>query len=188
MLKDKDFIRGDVPMTKEEVRMISIGKLDLKKDSVMIDIGAGTGSIGIQGAINITHGKVYGIERNIKGIEIIKKNIEKFKIKNYELIQGIAPESLGKIEKNSFDRMFIGGSGGKLKEILDFFMENSKENSKIVINIIALETLTKTLQLIEETKIKDIEIINVNISRGKKIGNYTMMNGENPIYIVSGRK
>ena len=187
-IKDSDFIRGNVPMTKDEVRAISISKLELAEDSILIDIGAGTGSIGIEGATYLKDGFVYGIEKNIEAVELIKKNLEKFNIKNYKLIYGLAPKDLDFLEENSFDRIFIGGSTNNMENILDFFIEKSKKNSRFVINLITLENLGKVIDLLKEKKLLDIEIINVNISRNKKIGNYNMMIGENPIYIISGRK
>lgn len=84
--------------------------------------------------------------------------------------------------------MFVGGSGGNLDEIIKYFSERGEKKSVIVINIIALETLSKVQTLFEKYKIKNMEIINVSVSRGKKIGGYTMMYGENPIYIIRGEK
>lgn len=182
-IKDKDFIRGKVPMTKDEVRAVSIAKLNLLKDSILIDVGAGTGSVGIEASTYIS--KVYAIEKNTEAIELIKENLKKFGIKNMEVIQGTAPSDLS---IKNFDRMFVGGSSGELNGIVDYFVKYSKEKSIIVINAITLETISEIKNVFEKYKIKNIEIINMGISRGKKIGNYTMMCGENPIYIVTGEK
>ena len=84
-IADRDFIRGEVPMTKEEVRAVSVAKLSLSEESVLIDVGAGTGSVGIEAATYIKKGKVFAIERKAEGIELIKKNCEKFGIKNLEI-------------------------------------------------------------------------------------------------------
>lgn len=184
-IADRDFIRGEVPMTKEEVRAVSVAKLSLSEESVLIDVGAGTGSIGIEAATYIKKGKVFAIERKAEGIELIKKNCEKFGIKNLEIIHGIAPDDLS---IKNFDRMFVGGSGGNLDEIIKYFSERGEEKSVIVINIIALETLSKVQTLFKKYKIKNMEIINISVSRGKRIGGYTMMYGENPIYIIRGEK
>ncbi|MGL5123300.1 MAG: precorrin-6Y C5,15-methyltransferase (decarboxylating) subunit CbiT [Fusobacteriaceae bacterium] len=182
---DKDFIVGAVPLTKQEVRAVSISKLDLKEDSVLIDVGAGTGSIGIEGSTYIKNGKVFAIEKEKKGCDLINANKEKFSCDNLTVIEGRAPESIPKI---SYDRMFIGGSTGSLKEILKHFIDYSKKSSKLVINIIALESLTLVTTYLKELKFQEIEICNVSISRGKKIGEYTMMYGENPIYILTATK
>jgi len=185
-IKDEEFIRGRIPMTKEEIRMISIGKLDLKKDSILIDVGAGTGSIGIEAATYLETGKVYAIEKKEMAIHLIRDNMEKFKINNLEIIHGNAPEDL-KIKK--FNRMFIGGSSNNMEGIVDYFIKYSENNSILVINTIALETLSEVLKILKEKKeiLKDIQIINVSISKNKNIGDYTMMTGENPIYIISAK-
>lgn len=185
-IADRDFIRGEVPMTKQEVRAVSVGKLQLKENSFLIDVGAGTGSVGIESATYIPNGKVCSIEKKIEGIELIKKNIQKFNIKNLEVIHGTAPDDLS---IKNFDRMFVGGSTGAMDGIVEYFVNFSKENSEniIVVNAITLETLSETQKIFEKYKIEDVEIINMSVARGKKIGSYTMMYGENPIYIISGK-
>lgn len=184
-IADKDFIRGDVPMTKQEVRAVSVAKLHLKENSVLIDVGAGTGSVGIEAATYIPFGKVYAIERKSEGIELIKTNIKKFGIKNLEVIHGTAPDDLC-IKK--FDRMFVGGSSGELENIIKYFVKYGEDKSIIVVNAITLETLSEVKNIFEKYKIRNTEIININVARGKKVGNYTMMFGENPVYIISGEK
>lgn len=184
-IADKDFIRGEVPMTKQEVRAVSVAKLNLFEDSVLIDVGAGTGSVGIEAATYLKKGKVFAVERKFEAVELIKQNIKKFGIKNLEIIHGTAPDDLS-IKK--FDRMFVGGSGGNLEEIIKYFIKYGDEKSIIVINAIALETLSKVQNIFEKYEIKNAEIVNISVSRGKKIGGYTMMYGENPIYIISGEK
>ena len=86
-IADKDFIRGEVPMTKQEVRAVSVAKLKLSENSVLIDVGAGTGSVGIEAATYIPCGKVYAVEKKSEGIKLIKENLKKFGIKNLEVIQ-----------------------------------------------------------------------------------------------------
>lgn len=182
---DNEFIRGNVPMTKQEIRAISIAKLNLKEDSVLVDIGAGTGSVSIEAATYLKNGKVYAVEKKIEGIELIKLNIKKFGIKNLEVIQCTAPEDL-QVEK--FDKMFIGGSGGNMEEIIKYFLKNSLSKSTLVINVISLETLSEIIKIFEKYRFENVEIVNISVSRGKKIGKYTMMTGENPIYIISAEK
>ena len=184
-IADKEFIRGEVPMTKQEIRAVSVAKLRLEKDSILIDVGAGTGSVGIEAATYISLGKVYAIEKKSEGIELIKENIKKFSIKNLEVIQGTAPDDLS-IKK--FNRMFVGGSSRRLDSIVEYFIKYSDEKSIIVINAITLETISEIKNIFEKYKITNSEIINMSVARGKKIGNYTMMYGENPIYIVTGEK
>lgn len=182
---DCEFITGKVPITKQEVRAISIAKLQLKESSTLIDVGAGTGSISIEAATYLKSGKVYSIEKNQEGHKLIESNIKKFSCNNVELLKGNALDVLPNIE---YDRMFIGGNGGELKEILEHFIKYSSEDSKLVINVIALESLATAKSLLEELKFKNIEICNISVSRGEKKGGYTFMMGNNPIYIITAEK
>lgn len=184
-IEDKEFIRGKVPMTKQEVRCISIAKLDLREDSILIDIGAGSGSVGIEASNFTSKGKVYGIEINPDGIEVINQNLEKFGVTNYKLIEGMAPNDISEME---VDRMFVGGSKGNMETILEWFLGHSKENSKVVINTITLESLGDAMKSLEKLNFCDIDVININISKNKKIGRYNMMVAENPIYIISAKR
>lgn len=182
---DKDFVQGELPMTKQEIRAISVAKLLLEPDSVLIDVGAGTGTIGIEGATYARNGKVYAIEKEEKGIETLRNNIERFNLDNIEVVVGRAPEAIPEIE---YDRMFIGGSTGSMKSILEHFNKYAKKNGRIVINAITLETVGEATKLLKEMNFKDMEVVNVSVARGKKVGPYTMMYGENPIYIITANK
>ena len=182
---DKEFIQRELPMTKQEIRAISVAKLQLQDNSILIDVGAGTGTIGIEAATYLRNGKVFAIEKEEKGIETLKENIQKFRLDNIEVLVGRAPEVIPNIE---YDRMFIGGSTGSMKSILEHFLNYSKSDARIVINAITLETLADATKLLKELNFKNIEVVNVIVSRGKNIGPYTMMYGENPIYIITANK
>ncbi|MCI5724500.1 MAG: precorrin-6Y C5,15-methyltransferase (decarboxylating) subunit CbiT [Fusobacterium gastrosuis] len=178
---DKDFTQTELPMTKQEIRAISIAKLMLKPNSILIDVGAGTGTIGIEAATYMPQGKVYAIEKEEKGLDTIKLNAERFELKNFELIHGKAPDVIPNI---AYDRMFIGGSTGGLDEIINHFMKYATDGGILVINCITLETQSKAIEILKEKGFKDIEIITVTVGRAKKVGPYTMMFGENPICII----
>lgn len=182
---DKDFVQRELPMTKQEIRAITVAKLQLRPDSILVDVGAGTGTIGIEAATYIPNGKVIGIEKEEKGLNTIKENVAKIGVTNYELIHGRAPEDIPDI---AYDRMFIGGSTGSMKEIVKHFMEHAKDNSRLVINTITLESLNESMEILKSFAFADIEVVNVMVSRGKKVGKYTMMYGENPIYIITAIK
>lgn len=179
---DKDFVQGELPMTKQEVRAVSIAKLQLNEDSILIDVGAGTGTIGIEAATYMKKGRVIAIEKEEKGLEVIRGNVKKFNLENYSLVHGRAPEDIPEI---SYDRMFIGGSTGGMKDIVDHFLKFSKDNSRLVINAITLETMSSAMEILKEKGFKNIEVVNMTVARGKKVGPYTMMYGENPIYIIT---
>ncbi|MGY0394851.1 precorrin-6Y C5,15-methyltransferase (decarboxylating) subunit CbiT [Fusobacterium sp. SYSU M8A802] len=182
---DKEFIQRELPMTKQEVRAVTIAKLQLKPDSVLIDVGAGTGTIGIEAATYMPLGKVIGIEKEEKGLDTIRENVKNFKLENYELIHGRAPENIPNI---SYDRMFVGGSTGSMRSILEHFKKYATDDARLVVNTITLESLNDTMSLLKEYNFNDIEVVNMMVSRGKKVGPYTMMYGENPIYIITVNK
>lgn len=183
-ISDSEFIRGKVPMTKEEVRSISLCKLKLRKNDILLDIGAGTGSISIEAAVLMTEGKVYAIEKNPVAIDLIKKNSEKFKVENIDIIEGYAPEDIPNI---NFNRVFIGGSGGNIKEIIDY-IDNKMEEGFVVINGITLENTYKGYNHLKKLGFESVEVIQIGINRGSIISDLTLMKAENPIFIVSGRK
>lgn len=167
-------------MTKEEVRVITISKLSLTDDDVVIDIGAGTGSLSIEAARACK--KLYALERKEEAVELIHKNQEKFGITNMTIIENYAPEGL---PEDEITKVIIGGSGGKMKEIFEKL--NAYPIKKVVVNTITLENTTKA---IEEMKTHgyDVEVVTVNISKSKSIGGLTMMMGQNPINIITGEK
>ena len=178
---DKEFTQIELPMTKQEIRAVSIAKLMLKPDSVLIDVGAGTGTIGIEAATYMPQGKVYAIEKEGKGLNTIKLNAEKFNLTNFELIHGKAPDTIPDIP---YDRMFIGGSTGGIEEIINHFLTYAKDKAILVINCITLETQAKSLEILKKKGFEDIEIVTVTVGSAKKVGLYTMMYGENPICII----
>lgn len=145
--KDEDFIRGKVPMTKSSIRNLSIIKLGLSKGDVFFDVGSGTGSVAIQAASMDPSLKVFAIERKEDALTLIKANKEKFGVENVEIVSGEAPEALEILP--SPDSVFIGGSGGNLKEIIKSILSKT-ENVRFVINAISLETITETMGVLKE--------------------------------------
>lgn len=182
-IPDSYFIRGEVPMTKEEIRTVSLAKLHLTSESILYDVGAGTGSVSVEAALMYPRARVYAIERNPEGMDLIYKNREHFGTDNVEVIQGEAPEALEALEKPT--HVFIGGSGGKLFSIVEA-VRRKNPRARIVVNAITLETLNQLAQLREKyPEYKNMEIIQISVARSRTLGNYHMMMGENPIYIVS---
>ncbi|SJZ37084.1 precorrin-6Y C5,15-methyltransferase (decarboxylating) subunit CbiT [Selenihalanaerobacter shriftii] len=184
-IPDDYFIRGQVPMTKEEVRALTISKLRLKKDSIVYDIGAGTGSLTIEAGLIANEGEVWSIERKIEGIDLIEKNINKFKLDNINVISGEAPQALEGLP--SANRVIIGGSGGRLAEILEIVDQNLKPEGRIVVNAITLETLLDAKQNLLDLNY-ELDIVTVNITRTKEVGDYYMLEGQNPVYIIAGER
>ena len=181
-IRDEEFLRGKAPMTKEEVRTVSLAKLRLNEEAICYDIGAGTGSVSIEMALRAHQGRVYAIEKKDEAIELLKMNKQKFAADNLEIVKALAPAGLEELPIPT--HVFVGGSSGNLKEILRVLTEKNPD-VRIVINCITLETVTEALRAIQELQFAEVEIVQLGISRAKVLGNYHMMMGENPIYIIS---
>ena len=181
-LDDDLFLRGKVPMTKSEVRSISLSKLRLHKDAVVWDVGAGTGSVSIEAASLAKDGVVYAIEKKDEAIDLLEQNKRKFGTDNLEIIKGLAPEALEGLPAPT--HAFIGGSSGNLKEILEVLLEQNPR-VRVVINAIALETVAEAMQCLKSRAFTDVDIAQVSVAKGKKLGSYEMMMGQNPVYIFS---
>ncbi len=183
-IKDECFLRGNVPMTKREIRSISLSKLQLKSDDIVYDIGAGTGSVSVEMAQRANSGTVYAIECNEEAIGLIKANAEKFGAWNLKVVPGKAPEALSDLP--SPNCAFIGGSKGNLAEILESLVEKNPK-IRVVINAITLETVSEALNQFKRMGFSDTDIVQVFVAQGKAMGEYHLMQGQNPVFIMSGR-
>ncbi len=181
-IKDEEFIRGKAPMTKEEVRTVSLSKLRLTEESICYDVGAGTGSLSIEMALRAHQGKVWAIEKKEDAVELLHRNKVKFAADNLEVVEGLAPEALTDLPVPT--HAFIGGSSGNLKEIVKLLIEKNPQ-VRIVINCITLETVAEALETAKEFGFEENEIVQLGVARSKAIGRYHMMMGENPIYIIT---
>lgn len=183
-IKDEEFITGKAPMTKREVRAVSIGKLKLKGDYTVYDIGAGTGAVSIEAALKLHGGTLYAVEKDAEPAALIEKNIEKFKTRNIEVIKGKAPEAIAELP--SPDACFIGGSSGNMDEIINAVLTKNPYVN-MVINTITLQSLNEAVSCMEKYKFDDVEIISISVAKSRKTGKYDLMMGQNPIYIISGK-
>ncbi len=184
-IPDKLFVRGNVPMTKEEIRAIVVSKLRLEKNHVVYDIGAGTGSISVELALKSKPGLVYAIEKKEEAVKLIRKNLEKFKLDNVRIIKKEAPSGIDKLPPA--DRIFIGGSGGFLEDIINFSEKKLKKKGRIVLTAVTLNTLFTAVPIFEKLNYK-VDIINISVTKTKKIKNNHMFKAENPIYIISAQR
>lgn len=184
-IPDEYFVRGNVPMTKEEIRVLSISKLRLKEDSVIWDIGAGTGSVSVETALISKKGVVYSIEKEEEGVRLINENIKKFNVENIVVVDGLAPDAL--LDLPSPDRVFIGGTGDKMYQIFDIVTTKLKEDGVVVVNGITLDTVYSAHRYFKQ-RLFTVQTICVNVSVSKEAGNKTMMVSQNPVYIISAKR
>lgn len=181
-IPDEQFIRGGAPMTKCEVRGLSVDKLALSETSVVWDIGAGTGSVTVEMALQAFEGQVWAVEKKPEAAELIGQNCRKFGIPNVHVVEGAAPEALRDLPAPS--HVFIGGSSGNLREILELCLEKNP-GVRVVINAITLETVSEANFCLKELPFADTEIVQLQAAKAKKAGPYQMMMGQNPVYIFS---
>lgn len=181
-MSDDSFIRGDIPMTKSEVRGAILSKLRVDESSICWDVGAGTGSVSVEMAIAAFRGRVFAIEREAEGIELIRANSRKHGASNVEPIEGSAPDALASLPDPT--HVFVGGSGGHLEEIIDIVSERSP-SARVVISAITAETFALALTKLKAIGAKDLEIVQLSVARGRSVGSSHMMTAQNPIFLLS---
>lgn len=181
-IPDEEFVRGEVPMTKAEVRAVVMSRLALPPGAVCCDIGAGTGSVTVEMALAAYQGHVYAIDQKEEAVSLIRENCKRFHIGNVTPILGWAPEALGPLP--ALDAAFIGGSGGAMREIFGAVLSKNP-SARIVATAIALETLREAAEAFQAHGLS-AGIIQLSVARAKPVGGLTMMMGHNPVFVLSG--
>ena len=161
------------------------GRRELTEDAVVYDIGAGTGSVSVEIALSGEKIKVYAIEKNPEGVELIRQNRKKFRVDGIRIIEGNAPEVLEGLEMPT--HVFIGGSSGNLRQIIEKVTDANPE-VKIVLNAISLETLGEVMELSKDGLLKEIQVTQLSAARSRILGDYHMMTGQNPVYIIRSER
>ena len=187
-IPDEEFERTEsVPITKEEIRAIQISKGRLSAGQTVLDIGCGSGSVTVEAAIQVEEsGKVIGVDIDPNAIELTKKNLEKFGISNYTLVEGNAKENISELPQA--DTIFIGGTGGDTKDIVELCQDKVQSGGRIVIGVILIETLYSVLQTIEKLDFESIDITQITIGKSRKTKTGTMMLARNPVTVISATK
>ena len=187
-IPDEEFERTEsVPITKEEIRAIQISKGRLCAGQTILDIGCGSGSVTVEAAIQVeVSGKVIGVDIDPNAIELTEKNLKKFGITNYQLVEGNAKEKI--LEFPEADTVFIGGTGGDTRDIVELCQNKIKSGGRIVIGVILIETLYSVLQTIEKLDFTEIDITQITIGKSRKTSTGTMMLARNPVTVISATK
>ncbi len=186
-IEDEEFIRGKVPMTKKEIRILTLAGAKIKSADIVCDIGAGTGSLSVEAALLAREGHVYAVERKREAVELIRQNAAKFGAENITIIESEAPQGLEQLPQ-SLDAAMIGGTGSHLEEILDFLDARLKPGGTIVINCITVQTLSSSLAYMRKKSGYIYDTVQVQVNRLKKVGPYDMAEAINPVYIISCHK
>lgn len=181
-LPDEAFERGDVPMTKQEVRAAVLAKLAVRPEDILWDVGAGTGSVSVELALVAPRGRVYAVECRPEGCALIKANREKFRTRNLVLVEGLAPAALSDLPAP--DAVFIGGSKGSLAAIVDAALDKNPD-ARICVSAIALESLSAAVAALT-AKGRTVQVSQIAVSRAKAVGGLHLMMAQNPIYLITG--
>ena len=186
-IADEEFIRDKVPMTKEEIRILTMCKAKIRPDNIIWDIGAGTGSLSIEAALLAPQGEVYAIEKKDLAVDLLHQNIAKFKLEDkVKVIATEAPKGLDELP--NCDVVFIGGSGRHMFEILDIIDSKLNEGGRIIVNAVTIQTISEITTYMKQKESYTYEAIQVQVNRLRQIGSYDMFNAQNPVYIVTCKK
>ena len=181
-LDDSLFLRGKVPMTKQEVRSVSISKLNPARDAVLYDVGAGTGSCSVELALQASLGKVYALEQKEEALALLAENKKLFGTENLEIVPGEVSATIPALPAP--DGAFIGGSSGNMVVILDLLYAKNPA-CRIVINVIALETLAAVIHYYQQKAGYNLDVVQIFAAENKKLGRYNLMMAQNPIYVIT---
>jgi cobalt-precorrin-6B (C15)-methyltransferase len=187
-IPDEEFERTeDVPITKEEVRAVQISKARLCPGQIVYDIGCGSGSITVEASLQVeSKGNVYSVDFDPNAVDLTKKNIEKFGLTNVKVILGNAKEKISELPEA--DSIFIGGTGGDTKKIIELCQNKLKSGGRIVVGVILIETLYSVLAIMDKLNFKSVDITQITISKSRKTSTGTMMLARNPVTVISATK
>lgn len=179
---DAMFVRGEVPMTKQEVRAAVLAKLAPGPKDVLWDVGAGTGSVSVELALQASWGRTYGVECDPQACDLIRRNREKLGAWNLKLVEGAAPQALQDLETP--DAVFIGGTKGALDEIVELVLSRNPK-ARICISAICIETLYQAVQALQSRGVEP-EVTQISVSRGRAAGSLHLLMANNPVFLIAG--
>lgn len=180
-LSDEDFERDKTPMTKEEIRVLILHKMKIEPDDVIWDIGAGTGSVSIECARQAPFGEVHAVERSDAAVALINRNKEKFGTEHLLIYHGDAASEVEKLPVP--DKVFIGGSGGKLDQIMNVIAGFDKK-VQVTVSAVTIETIAEAGEILSAYD-PDYDVIQATVGRGRKIGKYHIMDTNNPVMLFT---
>ncbi len=183
-IPDDLFVRGKVPMTKQEIRAAALSKLRVAAGDVVWDIGAGTGSVSIECALLAREGQVVAVERNAEAVELIHTNARRFGLNNLQVVEGAAPAALEELP--AADAVFVGGSAGTLAQVLEAARARNPR-VRVCVSAVTLETLSRATELLAGEAWEGFEAAMVQASRADAVGSYHLMRAQNPVFLVSAR-
>ena len=185
-IPDEQFQRGDVPMTKQEIRVFVMAHAMVKPTDIVWDIGAGTGSLSMESALRATQGHIYAMDGDAEACELVRVNAKRFQVSNITVIHQKAPVALEGIPDP--DVVFVGGSGGNLTPILIESSRRLKPGGRLIITAVLVETLNETLQFAAGLEGFQVESCGLQVTRIQPVAKRHMFRSLNSVYVVVCRK
>lgn len=184
-IPDEAFERGRVPMTKREVRAVALSKLRVARGDVVYDIGSGTGSVTVELArVAGPAGRVFAFERNPEAVELTRRNIRAFRLRNVRVVEGAAPQVLEGCPAP--DAVFVGGSAGMLGDIVQT-LRASGARPRLCVPCVSLETLSSAVALLGGPGFSGLEVCEVSVARAQVTGSHHLMRANNPVFLIAAQ-
>jgi cobalt-precorrin-6B (C15)-methyltransferase len=175
-----------IPLTKREIRVLLISHLRLKPDSVLWDIGAGTGTISVEAGLLCPEGRIVAIERDEDVASLIRRNCDRFGVENVDIIEGSAPECLNDLPLAP-DCVYVGG-GRPMKIILQAIYERLQPQGRIVATATNLESLYAISEGLAELQMRNVEVVQSALNRLEIRGRHQVFAALDPTFVLSGEK
>ncbi|EPY7110676.1 decarboxylating cobalt-precorrin-6B (C(15))-methyltransferase [Klebsiella variicola] len=184
-MKDELFLRGaQVPMTKEAVRALALAKLELHRARHLIDIGAGTGSVSIEAALQNPVLRVTAIERQADALRLLADNRQRFGCDNIAIVAGVAPLAVA----DKADAIFMGGSGGHLTALIDWSLAQLHLGGRLVMTFILQENLHSALGHLQQCRIREVDCQQLAVSTLATLGSGHYFKPHNPVFVIACQK
>ena len=184
-LPEKYFEHEHGLITKSEIRAVSLSKLRLANDHIVWDLGAGSGAVAIEACLLVKKGRVIAVEKNTNRIEQIKVNRKRFRIKNLDVYQAELPDGMADLPRP--DRIFIGGGGQRVDEIIRSGAGYLKPDGVMVVNTVLIQNLEKVVKTLQALQYKT-DVVQVQISRSRDMPWGQRFEAENPVWVISGER
>ncbi len=182
-IPDSEFLRGEIPMTRSEVRAQIISKFEITKNDICWDIGCGTGSVSVEMALRCSEGTVFSVDHNENAVSLTEKNARKFHCDNIQTVHGKAPDILAALDPP--DRVFLGGTSGEMSAIVRVALAKNP-NAVVVASAVSLETISELQNVYSENGFDEPEIIQILVTNAKRVGDHTIFSAQNPVFLVKG--